>query len=374
MKAIAVNDTSIRPILTITGSDGTGGAGVQADIRMIASLGGYAVSAITSVTVQNTLGIQQFFDLPADIVEGQIEAIVNDVQPCMVKIGMVRQADVLRTVTDALKRYAIGSVICDPVIRSSNGEVLMTDEVVEEMKMLLLPLCSLVVMKREDAEYMLHSTIETNDDLLCAAREILACGCGAVLLQGGRGLSGLQTDVLITADESQPHYFSSADSTAEPWQAHGQSGHLSSAVATFMSQGQSVTEAVTHARTYINQLPVFSSGLVGRSSELYNDFINEVATHHKTNSDVRYYADRLNVSSRYLAQVSKRIAGKSPKSIIDEYLMQEIELLLTSTDKTVQEIAYECGFRSQAHFSKFFRKMKDCTPSEYRKNVKPKQS
>ena len=90
-----------------------------------------------------------------------------------------------------------------------------------------------------------------------------------------------------------------------------------------MSQGQSVTEAVTHARTYINQLPVFSSGLVGRSSELYNDFINEVATHHKTNSDVRYYADRLNVSSRYLAQVS----------------MQEIELLLTSTDKTVQEIA-----------------------------------
>lgn len=141
-----------------------------------------------------------------------------------------------------------------------------------------------------------------------------------------------------------------------------------------MSQGQNVTEAVTHARTYINQLPVFSSGLVGRSSELYNDFINEVATHHKTNSDVRYYADRLNVSSRYLAQVSKRIAGKSPKNIIDEYLMQEIELLLTSTDKTVQEIAYECGFRSQAHFSKFFRKMKDCTPSEYRKNVKPKQS
>ena len=89
-------------ILTITGSDSTGGSGVQADIRTISELGGYAVSAITSITVQNTLGIQEFFDIPAEIVSGQIEAIMNDMQPDIVKIGMIRRVETLNVVIDAL--------------------------------------------------------------------------------------------------------------------------------------------------------------------------------------------------------------------------------------------------------------------------------
>ena len=92
-------------ILTITGSDSTGGSGVQADIRTISELGGYAVSAITSITVQNTLGIQEFFDIPAEIVSGQIEAIMNDVQPDIVKIGMIRRVETLNVVIDALTKY-----------------------------------------------------------------------------------------------------------------------------------------------------------------------------------------------------------------------------------------------------------------------------
>ena len=92
-------------ILTITGSDSTGGSGVQADIRTISELGGYAVSAITSITVQNTLGIQEFFDIPAEIVSGQIEAIMNDMQPDIVKIGMIRRVETLNVVIDALTKY-----------------------------------------------------------------------------------------------------------------------------------------------------------------------------------------------------------------------------------------------------------------------------
>ena len=93
----------------------------------------------------------------------------------------------------------------------------------------------------------------------------------------------------------------------------------------------------------------------------------DVAEHFTSNRDVRFYADSLNVSSRYLAQVTKRIAGKTPKMIIDDYLCREAEFLLASSDKTVQEIAYEFDFSSQAHFSKFFRKMTGISPSEYRK-------
>ena len=95
----------LQPILTITGSDSTGGSGVQADIKTISELGGYAVSAITSITVQNTLGIQEFFDVPAEIVSGQIEAIMNDIQPSIVKVGMIRKVETLNVLIDALTKY-----------------------------------------------------------------------------------------------------------------------------------------------------------------------------------------------------------------------------------------------------------------------------
>ena len=101
-------------ILTITGSDSTGGSGVQADIKTISALGGYAVSAITSITVQNTLGIQEFYDIPADIVAGQIEAIVNDVQPSVIKVGLIRSVDVLNVVVGVLRRYHPRHVVYDP--------------------------------------------------------------------------------------------------------------------------------------------------------------------------------------------------------------------------------------------------------------------
>ena len=112
---------------------------------------------------------------------------------------------------------------------------------------------------------------------------------------------------------------------------------------------------------------VKSSDLQGRSSELYNELLDTIVEHHREASDVKFYADLLNVSSRYLAQVTRRISGKSPKAIIDDYLIHEIELQLKSTDNTVQEIAYRFGFSSQAHFTKFFKKLKGVSPTEFRR-------
>ena len=290
----------MKPILTITGSDSTAGSGVQADIKTISELGGYAMSAITSITVQTTLGIQQFYDVPATIVEGQIDAVMNDFEPEVVKIGLIRRDDTLEVVVKALQKYHPRHVILDTVVLSSRGDTLISHEMQDAIRERLLPLCTLVIKK---------------DDSMM----------------------------------------------------HGLSNRYASAVAVYLSLGFSPEEAESKAKAYINTQVVKASDLQGRSSELYNELLDAIVEHHREASDVRYYADLLNVSSRYLAQVTRRISGKSPKAIIDDYLIHEIELQLKSTDNTVQEIAYRFGFSSQAHFTKFFKKLKGVSPTEFRK-------
>ncbi|MBR6031174.1 MAG: bifunctional hydroxymethylpyrimidine kinase/phosphomethylpyrimidine kinase [Bacteroidaceae bacterium] len=290
----------MKPILTITGSDSTAGSGVQADIKTISELGGYAMSAITSITVQTTLGIQQFYDVPATIVAGQIDAVMNDFEPEVVKIGLIRREDTLEVVVKALQKYHPHHVILDTVVLSSRGDTLISHEMMEAISLRLLPLCTLVIHKNDGS-------------------------------------------------------------------MHGLSNRYASAVSVFLSQGLSAEEAESKAKAYISTQVMRASDLQGRSSELYNELLDAIAEHHHEASDVHFYADLLNVSSRYLAQVTRRISGKSPKAIIDDFLIHEIELQLKSTDNTVQEVAYHFGFSSQAHFTKFFKKLKGISPTEYRK-------
>ena len=273
---------------------------MQADIKTISELGGYAMSAITSITVQTTLGIQQFYDVPANIVAGQIDAVMNDFEPEVVKIGLIRREDTLDVIVKALQKYRPRHVILDTVVLSSRGDTLISRDMLEAISHQLVPLCTLVI-KKDDGSM------------------------------------------------------------------HGLSNRYASAVAVFLSQGLSSDEAESKAKAYINTQVVKASDLQGRSSELYNELFDAIVEHHREASDVRFYADLLNVSSRYLAQVTRRISGKSPKAIIDDYLIHEIELQLKSTDNTVQEIAYRFGFSSQAHFTKFFKKLRGISPTEFRK-------
>lgn len=318
---------TIQPILTITGSDSTGGSGVQADIRTISELGGYAASAITSITVQNTLGIQAFFDIPAEIVSGQIEAIMNDIQPSIVKVGMIRRVETLEVVIDALTKYRPDYIIYAPAIWSSNGDALMTEDVVSQIRYRLLPLCSVVVARKKENDIILQDT---------------------KLLRMAEG-NGMQVFLLDNAN------------------SHGLTNRFSSALAVYLNQGKKMEDALAMAQDFINVELTRESNLQGRSSELYNQFISQVNNFCRTYSDVHFYADQLNVSSRYLAQVTRRISCKTPKAIIDEYIVKEIERELSTTTHTVQEIANTFGFSSQAHLTKFFKKMRGLTPSEYRK-------
>lgn len=305
-------------ILTITGSDPTGGSGVQADIRTITSLGCTAVSAITSVTVQNTLGIQQFYDLPALVVGGQIDAIVNDVQPQAVKVGMVRRAETVEVVAEALRRYRPQFVIYDPVLLSSRGDRLMGDATLRQARSRLFPLCTAIVTSRRDAPLVLGGEIRPN--------------------------------VFYVGDEA----------------VHGLANGFSSALAAYLCQGLPMGEAAERARQYCSRDAGAPTVLQGRGGQLYNDFASLVRRHCGRNNDVAFYAARLNVSGAYLGQVCRRVAGRSPKGIIDDCLLQEARRLLTGTTQTIQQIASTLGFSSQAHLSRFFKKIEGVSPSEYR--------
>ncbi len=294
-------------ILTITGSDGTGASGLQADTRFITDLGGVAASVVTSITIQNTLGIQEFFDLPAHIVRHQMEAIINDLQPQVVKVGLLRRIDIVQAVADELRKHRPQHIIYAPIRQSTRGDQLVPAEVYEAIEHELLPLCTLVL----DA----------------------------------------------------------TETTAQPHQ-HGYSNQLSSAVAVFLSQGESPDQALLHARSHLSLLPADYADQSSRSGELYNQFLEAVARYCHMYADVSFYAEQLNVSARYLGQVTRRITGRSPKNIIDERIVADIVTELTTTNLSIKEIASKLGFSSQAHLSRYFKKWKGTSPLEYKNKHK----
>ena len=285
----------MQTILTITGSDGSGGSGLQADIRCISELGGKVTSAITSITVQNTLGIQEFYDLPATTVRTQIEAILNDLQPQVVKIGLLRRIDVVQMVTELMRKYRPKYIVYAPVLHSTRGDLLVEPQVYHTIQEQLIPLCTIVLEP---------------SDLPAGIRQ------------------------------------------------HGHANQLAAALAYYLSCGEAVNEAMLHARSYENN---------SRSGELYNLFLDAIDRFCHHYSDVAFYAEQLGVSARYLGQVTRSIAHRSPKAMIDERITSEITTLLTSTNKPLKEIATLLGFSSQAHLSRYYKKQKGVAPSEVRK-------
>ena len=307
----------MKSILSITGSDSTGLSGVQADVKTASLLGVGISTAVTSITVQSTLGIQSFYDVPAPIVQAQIEAVFNDEKPYVVKVGMMRQTDVVATVAAALSKYKPNHVIFDPVVLSSNGDLLMDEEVQKTIIQLIVPLATITIVRPdEDVVFSFGKAEHVINDLV---------------------------------------------------KIHGNSNMFSSALAAFLCRGEDLSQAADHAREFLAQMVPEHSVQTGRITSLYNRFLDDVERYYVYYSDVAFYAEQLDISPRYLAQITRKISSRSPKAIIDERLAKEVELLLSSSDKTVQQIAYQLGFSSQAHLSKFFRKMRRVSPTEYRK-------
>ena len=364
----AVMKDAIVPVLTVSGSDSTSGAGIQADIRTISALGGMAHTVITAITAQNSRGISHIYDLPADMVEGQLRSVLKDMRPRAVKIGMVHQPAVMRALRDEIPSDI--PVVCAPGILSSRGECLMTD--VTDYVRYIFPLADVLVIKCSEAEVILGISIRSQEEMLAAASHLLAMGPKAVLLRGGHCADNLITGLLLDSAGTQS-FFSSPNT--EGWQIHGIGGTMSSAIAVRMALGDSVPKAISEAHRYIRCQVVYSVDSTSQSirqMELYNRFMELIAANCRRRRDTSFYASELSVTPRYLAVITGRITGRSPKDLIADYLMQEIERALLSTSRSIQEISLDFGFVTQAALTKFFCSRKGCSPSRFRSGSQDK--
>ncbi len=351
------------PILTINGSDGAGVVGVQADIRTISAMGGYALTAITSVTTYNENGESFINDLSSEMIIGQVRAIVKESHPKVVKVGLVRDIPAIKMLRCEI--VASQSVVLVPGIFSSEGKQLVSDDVVSAIKKYLLPMTTLLILRSNEAEKMLGIKINTDDDMAEAAHTFINMGAESVLLRASKHNDGLLTALLY--ENETAHFFTSHNT--EGWQKHGVGGALSSAIATRLAFGDNILAAIDKAHDYMHKQVVYAvSEKVQRSRKtvVYNRFMSLLADNYHKNHNVNYYADRLCVTTRYLSQVTHDVVGISPKQIISDYLMKESKILLESTNCSIQEISNRVGFLSQSTFSSFFIRNAQCTPSEFR--------
>lgn len=238
-------------VLTIAGSDSGGGAGIQADIKAISAMGCYAASAITAVTVQNTLGVQAVHPVPLDILEGQIEAVLSDIGTDAIKIGMLHSADVVNLVADMLEKYRIKNVVLDPVMVSTSGHRLIEENAVEVIKARLIPLARVITPNIPEAEILAGCRIACQADFDGTARKLSDDSKVSVLLKAGHLDGESLVDYFYNAeDDTMTRLPSERIRTRN---THGTGCTLSSAFAAALAKGEDLTCAARSAKAYIEQ-------------------------------------------------------------------------------------------------------------------------
>lgn len=246
-------------VLTIAGSDSGGGAGIQADIKTMSALGCYATSAITAITVQNTLGVTGIHSVPAAIVRGQVDAVMTDIQPRAIKIGMVHNAELALTLAETLGAYPEVPVVLDPVMISTSGHKLIEDETIALLKERLFPLAALVTPNLDEAAVLCGQQLRSLDDMKQAADTLLQTGCSAVLIKGGH-LKGERVYDVYKDYEGQELVLESA--WIDSRNVHGTGCTLSSAIASYLALGNTLQQSVTAAKGYITAAIAAGSDVV----------------------------------------------------------------------------------------------------------------
>lgn len=238
-------------VLSIAGSDSGGGAGIQADIKTISAMGCYAASAITAVTVQNTLGVLAVHPVPLDILEGQIDAVLSDIGADAIKIGMLHSAEVVNVVADMLEKYRIRNIVLDPVMVSTSGHRLIEENAVEVIKTRLIPLARVITPNVPEAEILAGSRIVSESDFDEIARNLSDNGKVSVLMKAGH----------LDGESVVDHFYNAEDGTMtrlpseriRTRNTHGTGCTLSSAFAAALARGEDLTCAAKSAKAYIEQ-------------------------------------------------------------------------------------------------------------------------
>ena len=257
MKSSTPSSVQIPKVLSIAGSDSGGGAGIQADLKVITALGGYGMTAITAITAQNTLGVTRIQDIDLDVVEAQIDAVFLDIGVDIVKIGMLASPEIVRTVATALKRHGAKRIVLDPVLRATSGASLGGDDTAQAMINELFPMAMLLTPNLEEASLLLGRELMGPQDFKLAAEELLDMGPQAILIKGGHldATHTQLTDFLMwrTLEDSLEvvqskefkHYRVNTVNT------HGTGCSLAAAIATYLADDHDLSHAVAKAISYV---------------------------------------------------------------------------------------------------------------------------
>ncbi len=261
-------------VLTIAGFDGSGGAGIQADIKTISALGCYATSVLTALPVQNTQGVKSIFPVSLEAVAEQLEAIMEDIIPDAVKIGMVHTPELVETIADTLKRYEHIPVIFDPVMVATSGHRLIEEETVSAIIEKLLPVAEIITPNMDEAAILAQTAVITLEDMRLAGQLIRETGCRNILLKGGHQQSRRITSLLLDeADTFHSFEFEKIDTN----NTHGSGCTLSSAIASFRAQGKTLHEAVDRGQNYVFNAIVNGADVrTGKGNGPLNHFFNPV--------------------------------------------------------------------------------------------------
>ena len=244
-------------VLAIAGSDSGGGAGIQADIKTITALGGYAATAITAITVQNTLGVSEVFPLPPALVRAQAEAVLGDIGADAIKLGMLGTAEMIETVAEILDGAPEVPTVVDPVMLAKGGAALLEPRALEALRAVLIPRATLLTPNAPEAASLTGLQVETTEDLRRAGEALLAAGAAAVLMKGGHLPGERVTDVLMT---------SAGETTfegprVETRHTHGTGCTLASACAVGLAQGLPLDRATARAFAYVAEAIARAPGL-----------------------------------------------------------------------------------------------------------------
>jgi hydroxymethylpyrimidine/phosphomethylpyrimidine kinase len=235
--------------LTIAGSDSSGGAGIQADLKTFAAFGVYGASVITALTAQNTTGVSGIHQVPADFVTAQIDAVFADLAVGAVKLGMVGQLATIDAIAAGLSRWSPQHIVLDPVMVATSGDRLLAAEAVEALRTRLVPRASLITPNLPEAAALLDEPVAMNEaDVERQGRRLLALGCKAVLIKGGHGQGSESIDYLIDAERT----IALAAPRVATKNTHGTGCSLSSAIAAGLAKGDDMEAALRNAKAWVS--------------------------------------------------------------------------------------------------------------------------
>jgi hydroxymethylpyrimidine/phosphomethylpyrimidine kinase len=269
-------EEKLKKALSIAGSDCSGGAGIQADIKTFSAHGVFGMTVVTSVVAENTVRVIEYQDIRPDIIEKQIDAVFEDIPPDAVKIGMLSRRETMLAVADKLREWKPPNVVIDPVMYAKNGCALMEPSAISTLIAELVPLADILTPNIPEAEKMAEMTIKTAEDMRQAARRIHSMGCRHVVIKGGH-IKGDATDILFDGN----NFYEFPAARIDTKHTHGTGCTFSSAIAANLARGLSVYKALECAKKYINTA-ITHAPLLGKGNgpthhfyDMYKNYFQE---------------------------------------------------------------------------------------------------